>query len=356
MFQAISSRRFFVLGALAGAMLPGCGGEPAKKTSGNSNTVAAASRIRGGGSSFIGPMMELWKAAYEKTEIDYQVTGSGDGVQKLLAKERDFGCTDAPLSNDQLEKAGGPDSVLQIPLAMGAVVPVYNLPGLSEPLNFTGDLLAEIYLGKITKWNDPAIAKVNPGAKLPDLNITVCARADGSGTSHIWTSYLSLVSPTWKEKVGASTQPKWPVGQQAPKNAGVAKLVEDKVGALGYVELIYALEKKSLSNGKVQNADKSDFLAGSLESVSASAANLKEIPENLVFSLLQQAGKDSYPICGTVWLVAHTKTEVSKAEALKGFVRYATGEGQELCSKKHYAKLPKNLVEKVVASLDKLGK
>ncbi len=348
----LSTRRVFLLGILACAFLAGCGGEVGKK---NAKGSLVATRIRGGGSSFIGPIMELWKGAYEGTEVDYQVTGSGDGVQKLLAGERDFGCSDAPLTPEHIQKAGGIDAILQIPLAMGAVVPIYNLPELADPLNFTGEVLADIFLGKITKWNDPAISKLNPGANLPDTNITVCARADGSGTSHIWTSYLSLISPTWKETVGASTQPKWPVGQQAPKNAGVAKLVGDKVGAIGYVELIYALEKKTLKSGKIQNADKTAFLGASLETTGAAVANLKTIPDTLVFSLLQQPGKDSYPVCGTVWLVVQTKMEKSKAEAIKGFVQYAIGPGQALCAQKHYPLLPKVLVEKINATLSPLG-
>ncbi len=353
MIWAFTTRRVVLCGFLAGIFLTGCGGEAAKKSA---EGVLVAKRIRGGGSSFIGPIMELWKGAYEGTEVDYQVTGSGDGVQKLLAGERDFGCTDAPLTSEHIQKAGGADAILQIPLAMGAVVPIYNLPELAEPLNFTGDVLAEIFLGKISKWNDPAIAKINPGVNLPDTNITVCARADGSGTSHIWTSYLSLISPTWKDSVGASTQPKWPVGQQAPKNAGVAKLVGDKVGAIGYVELIYALEKKFLKSGKIQNADKTAFLGASLETTGAAVANLKAIPDNMVFSLLQQPGKDSYPVCGTVWLVVPAKTEKSKAEAIKGFIKYAIGPGQALCVQKHYPQLPKALVEKITASLGALGK
>lgn len=353
MIWAAVTRKVFLWGILVGIFLPGCGGDAPKK---GVDGVLVANRIRGGGSSFIGPIMELWKGAYERTEVDYQVTGSGDGVQKLLAGERDFGCTDAPLTAEHIQKAGGKDAVLQIPLAMGAVVPIYNLPDLADPLNFTGDVLAEIFLGKITKWNDPALATLNPGVKLPDTNITVCARADGSGTSHIWTSYLSLVSPTWKGSVGASTQPKWPVGQQAPKNAGVAKLVGDKVGTIGYVELIYALEKKSLKSGKIQNADKTAFLGASLETTGAAVANLKVIPDDLVFSLLQQPGKDSYPVCGTVWLVVQTKTEKSKAEAIKGFVKYAIGPGQALCVQKHYPQLPKVLVEKINSTLGALGK
>jgi len=347
----VSRRALFTCAAVSVLGALGCGGDgPGPQKTGKGG-VALASRIRGGGSSFIGPMIEVWKADYQNTEIDYQVTGSGDGVQKLIAKERDFGCTDAALTAEQIEKAGGKAEILQIPLAMGAVVPIYNLKELTAPLNFTGELLANIYLGKISKWNDPAIAAINPGVTLPDTKITVCARSDNSGTSHIFTSYLSAVSPEWKEKVGASTGPKWPVGQSGLKNAGVAKMVDENAGAIGYVELLYALDKKGLKYGKVQNSEKSAFIAGSLESVTAAAANLKEIPEDLVFSLIQQPGKDSYPICGTVWLVAFAKGEASKVEAIKDFVRYATGKGQELCGAKHYAKLPDNVVKKIAKLL-----
>lgn len=346
----LSRRMVWALILASFTLLPGCGGESPKSGTG------MASRIRGGGSSFIGPLMEVWKAEYQITEIDYQVTGSGDGVKQLLDNMRDFGCTDAPLTPEQLKKAGGPGEILQIPLAMGAVVPVYNLKEVSEPLQFTGAVLADIYLGKITKWNDPAIVAINPGVKLPDLKITVCARSDGSGTSHIFTTFLSGVSPEWKEKVGASTQPKWPVGQGAMKNAGVAKMVGENQGSLGYVELLYALENKELKSGKVQNADKSAYVAASLESVTAAASNLKEVPADLVINLILQPGKDSYPICGTVWLVAYAKGEPAKVKAITAFLEFATGKGQELCASKHYARLPKNVVDKIATVLKSLTK
>lgn len=334
----------------------GCGGEPQQKKGTGEKTAAMAERIRGGGSSFIGPMMEVWKGEFQACEVDYQVTGSGDGVTRLLEKHRDFGCTDAALSAEQLEKAGGKSAILQIPLAVGGVVPIYNLKDVSEPLNFTGELLASIYLGKITKWNDTAIAAINPGAKLPDLQINVCERSDGSGTSHIFTSYLSACSPEWKEKVGASTQPKWPVGQGAMKNAGVAKAVEEKVGSIGYVELLFALEKKELKHGKVQNSEKSAYVAGSLESVTAAAAAMKDVPDDLVLNLIQMPGKESYPICGTVWLVAYAQGDAPKLEAVKAFIRYATGKGQELCASKHYSRLPNQVVDKINKTLGESSK
>src|SRR5262249_50817907 len=221
--------------------------------------------------------------------IDYISSGSGNGVTQMIDKKNDFGCTDAPMNEEQLGKAGGPDRVLHIPLVMGGVVPVYNLPEIDRPLRFTGPILADIFLGKLKRWNDPALAKINEGVRLPDLEITVAHRSDASGTSYIWTDYLSKVSPEWRKKVGTSTEPKWPVGAGAPKNDGVAGLVSGTKGSIGYVELIYALDKKNLKYGAVQNKD-GQFLRASLESVTAAAANLKDIPEDLCFSLTNAEG------------------------------------------------------------------
>jgi phosphate transport system substrate-binding protein len=279
--------------------------------------------------------MKTWAGKYNKAkgvEIDYNSNGSGAGVSQMTEKETDFGCTDAPMNDEQLKKArdkGG--DVIHVPLVMGGVVPTYNLPDLKEPLRFTGPILAKIFLGEIKKWNDPALAAIqDKGVALPDENISVAHRSDASGTSFIFTSYLADVSPEWKEKVGASTSPKWPVGAGQPKNDGVAGLVGGTKGTIGYVELVYALNKKDLKIGSVQNA----------------AANLKNIPDDLRISLVNPDGKESYPISGTTWAVTYVKHPKDKAVALKQFLTWATHEGQDMNKELFYARIPKEIVER----------
>lgn len=311
------------------------------------------SRITGGGSSFIDPMMQKWASEYNKArgvEIDYTSSGSGNGVSQMIDKKNDFGCTDAPMNEEQLAKArnaGG--EVVHIPLAMGGVVPIYNLPDV-EKLKFTGQVLADIFLGKIKKWNDPAIAKINEGVNLPDLTIAVAHRADASGTSYAFTDYLSKVSDEWKNKVGKSTEPKWPVGQGAVKNPAVAQLVESTKGAIGYVELIYAEQNPTLKLGAVQNKA-GQFVIASLESVTASAANLKDVPDDLRFSMTDADGKDSYPISTAVWMVLYTK-QPDKASALKDLIHWLTHDGQEFTKNLHYARLPQAMVDQIGSKIE----
>jgi phosphate transport system substrate-binding protein len=337
-------RNIIALGALGllSIALLGCGGK------------GGSERITGGGSSFIAPMMKKWSAEYAKAksvEIDYTSSGSGNGVTQMIEKRIDFGCTDAPMNSEQLDKArqsGG--DVVHIPLAMGGIVAIYNLPDLDKPLRFTGEVLAQIFLGKITKWNDPALAKLNEGVKLPDLSITVAHRADASGTSYIFTDYLSKVSPEWKAKVGTSTEPKWPVGSGGVKNPAVAQIVSDTKGAIGYVELIYALEDEKLKRGLVQNKA-GEFVEASLESVTAAAANLKDVPDDLRFSMTDADGKESYPISGTVWMVLYTK-QPTKSKEFKDMIHWLTHEGQELTKTLHYARLPQEMVDRIDKKLE----
>ena len=323
--------------------LIGCGGCGGSSKSG----------ITGSGSSFVAPMMKKWSSDYRKArsvDLDYTSAGSGTGVTQMIEKRTDFGCTDAPMNAEQLDKArqaGG--DVIHVPLVMGGVVPIYNLPDI-EHIRFTGPILADIFLGKITKWNDPALAKINEGVKLPDLPITVAHRSDTSGTSYIFTDYLTKVSPEWKEKVGTSTEPKWPVGAGGQKNPGVALLVADTKGAIGYVELIYALEDPKLKRGLVQNRA-GEFVEASLESVTAAAAGLKDVPEDLRFSMTNADGKDSYPISGTVWMVLYVKQD-KKASELKELIHWLTHDGQELAKGLHYARLPKEMVDRVDKKLE----
>jgi phosphate ABC transporter phosphate-binding protein len=327
--------------AVVGSFLIGCSGN----TGGGSSK-----RLTGGGSSFVAPMMKKWAGAYQqahKVEIDYTSSGSGNGVSQMIEGNNDFGCTDAPMNDEQLKKAAGKNGdVIHVPIVMGGVVPFYNLPDVKKPLRFTGPVLADIYLGKIKKWNDDALKSLNQGIELPDTPITVARRSDASGTSFIFTDYLSKVSPEWKEKVGASTEPKWPVGVGAAKSDGVAGLVSGTPGTIGYVELIYALDKKNLSVGVVQNKA-GEFVTASLESVTAAAAGLKDVPDDLRFSLTDADGKEAYPIAGTTWMVLYVKQPADKAEKLKAMATWMTHDGQEMNKELHYARIPAALADKV---------
>jgi phosphate transport system substrate-binding protein len=323
--------------------LSGCGG-------GSGKGSLMADRLSGGGSSFVAPMMKKWASEYKKAkdiEIDYASSGSGNGVTQMIEKRNDFGCTDAPMNDEQLDKArkaGG--DVVHVPLVMGGVVPIYNLPEVEKQLKFTGPVLADIFLGKIKKWNDPALVKLNEGVTLPSTPISVNHRADASGTSYIFTDYLSKVSPEWKEKVGKSTEPKWPVGAGGVKNPAVAQLVSSTEGGIGYVELIYALEDPSkLKIGAVQN-NAGEFVTASLETVTAAAAGLKDVPDDLRFSMTDADGKESYPISGTVWMVLYTK-QPEKATTLKDMIHWLTHEGQEFAKGLHYARLPQGMVDQI---------
>jgi phosphate transport system substrate-binding protein len=325
----------------------GCGGGG----TGVGGPGGGSKRLTGGGSTFIEQMMKVWNPAYAKAhgvEVDYSGTGSGNGITSMTDRKNDFGCTDAPMTEEQMQKAKSTHGdVLHVPLVMGAVVPIYNLPEVEQPVKFTGPVLAKIYLGEIKKWNDPELAKVNDGVMLPDLDITVNNRSDASGTSFIFTDYLSKVSPEWEKKVGRSTSPKWPVGVGAPRSQGVAGAVQTTPGSIGYVELIYALsEGTKIKYGPVQNKE-GVFVLGSLESVTAAAANLKDVPDNLAFSLTNADGKDSYPISGTTWMVLYENQPKDKAKPLTDYVRWLTHEGQDMCKEKHYARLPKGIVDKI---------
>jgi phosphate transport system substrate-binding protein len=339
--------------------ISGCSGCSSSESGkgGTGNVPAAATRLNGAGSSFVNVIMTKWSKVYQdKTdmEVDYQSIGSGGGVQKLIDKTVDFGCSDAPLNEQQeaqAHEAGG--EVVHIPLLMGGVVPCYNLKDLGQPLKFTGDVLARIYLGEITKWNDPAIVELNKGLTLPDLGIAVAHRSEASGTTFILTDYLSKVSPAWKEKVGKSLDVRWPCGVGIKDNAGLAGHVQRTEGAIGYVELIYAL-KQNIPYGSVRNAAGEDVQA-SLQSVTAAGdAMIKDIPADLKYSLTNAEGKASYPLAGTVWAVVFVKQPKEKLKPLVDFLRWATHEGQELAPDLQYATLPAKLVERVDAKLSQI--
>ncbi|MCI0700635.1 MAG: phosphate ABC transporter substrate-binding protein PstS [Planctomycetia bacterium] len=320
----------------------------------------------GEGSSFVDPMMQRWAELYKQktgVTIQYTKSGSSAGVREFMSKRVMFGGTDAYLTEAQLLVAkgeGGP--VLHIPLVMGAVVATYNLPTVDKPLQFKGGVLADIYLGKITRWNHPAIANNNPGVKLPDLEIKVVHRKEGSGTTFIWTDYLCKVSGEWKAGPNRDNSVKWPIGRPAEGNAGVAREVKANVGAIGYVEPSYALDE-NLPVALVQNRE-NRFIAPSPESVTAAATGkLKElvnekeaegIPADLRFTLTNAPGKDSYPICGTTWAVVFQNQKGESGEELKKFLRWVVHDGQAYVAEMKYAPLPAELIPRVDALLDKI--
>jgi len=312
--------------------------------------------LRGGGSTFIRPVLEQWASIYEKqtgVKIEYSAVGSTKGVDGLVSNFLDFGCTDAFLSDEQLAEAGS--EILHIPLAIGAVVPVSNVTndaGEPLPLRFTGAMLASIYLGKVKKWNDPAIAVSNPGRTLPDVEITVVHRRDGSGTTAIWTDYLSQTSSVWQTQVGHGNKVQWPVGIAAEKNDGVADTVSRTAGAIGYVELTYALAN-GLSVGQVKNQSGA-FVEPSVDGISAAAASLRVIPADLRYGLVDAAGTGSYPIVGTCWVVLRADQTGERGTALVQFLRWATTEGQMHLASLHYGRLPTEFSERITTLLGKV--
>jgi phosphate transport system substrate-binding protein len=322
--------------------------------SGAPGTVRADT-LNGSGSSFVKPIMDKWARTYEqekKTRVDYIAVGSGAGVRQLLEKVTDFACSDAPLTNAQMEtakKANG--EVIHIPLVMGGVVPAYNLKDVDKPIRFTGKVLADIYLGKIKKWNDAALQEINPGLDLPDLDITVVYRADASGSTAIFTDFLTKVSPDWKQQVGTGTTVKWPTGLGAPRTDGMANQIGKTPGAIGYLELVFALQKK-MKFGSVKNKE-GNYVLASLEGVTAAAeAALTDIPEDLRFSLTNAPGKESYPICGTTWAIVHVQQPEDRGKEVVSFLRWVTHDGQEYVTDLYYARLPRGLVERLDKRLE----
>jgi phosphate transport system substrate-binding protein len=313
---------------------------------------AAGLLINGAGATFPFPIYSKWFSEYNKLHPDlkfnYQSIGSGGGIKQFTDGTVDFGASDAPMKDDQIAKA--PD-VVHIPTVLGADVVAYNLPGVAA-LRFSPDTLANIFLGKITKWNDPAIAADNPGVKLPDQAISVARRSDGSGTTFIFTDYLSKISPEWKTKVGSGTSVNWPVGLGGKGNEGVTGIVKSTPGSLGYVELIYAIQQK-LAVADIKNREGS-FVKPSLESITAAAAGV-EVPADYRVSITNPAGKASYPIAGFTYLLVHKDAkDKAKGVALVNFLKWALTDGQALATPLDYAPLPKSLQERVLKTIDGL--
>jgi phosphate transport system substrate-binding protein len=314
-----------------------------------------ATTLNGAGATFPYPIYSKWFNEYNKlhpdVQINYQSIGSGGGIKQLQQGTVDFGASDMPLNDEQLKQM--PLEVLQLPTVLGSVVPAYNLPEIKAELKFPPQVLAGIYLGQITKWNDKAITAANPGINLPDKPIIVIHRSDGSGTTFVFTDYLSKVSPEWKSKVGSSTSVSWPVGLGGKGNEQVAGLVRQQEGALGYVELIYALQNK-IAFGSVQNAA-GQFVKASLQSTTAAAASLKEMPDDFRVSITNPAGKDAYPISSfTYLLIPRQWKEGSKATIMVDFLNWMLAHGEAMAQQLDYAPLPKAIQEKERAAIKQI--
>src|SRR5215470_665944 len=311
-------------------------------------------QIDGAGATFPFPIYSKWFSEYNKlhpdVEVNYQSIGSGGGIRQLTQQTVFFGATDGPMTDEQLKLAPGP--ILHLPTVLGGVVPVYNIPGVTAELKFTGSVLADIYLGKIRKWNDPGIAKLNPGVRLPATDVTVVHRSDGSGTTYILVDYLAKVSPEFKSQVGVNTSVKWPTGVGGKGNEGVSGLVTQTPGSIGYVELIYALQNK-ISFGSVQNAT-GTFVKASVDTVTkAAAASAATMPADFRVSITNAMGQDAYPISSFTWILLYQNpTDKASGKAMVDFMRWAATDGQKYCADLGYAPLPDSLVKLVQASLD----
>ena len=312
--------------------------------------------VTGAGATFPYPLYSKWFYEYSNAHpgvnFNYQSIGSGGGIRQITAGTVDFGATDAPMKNEDMAKLPGP--ILHIPTAIGAVTVVYNLGGVKSGLKLTPDALANIYLGKITRWNDPQIASQNPGVKLPGEEIVVAHRSDGSGTTDIFTNFLSTVNQEWKEKVGRGKSVKWPVGLGGKGNEGVAGVVKQTPGAIGYVELAYATQNK-MTVAAVRNREGA-FILPSLESTSEAAAGAaKTMPADYRVALVDAPGNGSYPICGFTWLLVYKdQKDQAKGKALVSFLKWAMHDGQKMNAPLLYAPIPKPVVEKVDATLKQI--
>jgi phosphate transport system substrate-binding protein len=320
----------------------------------------AALSITGAGATFPSPMYSKWFDEYQKknseVQINYQSIGSGGGIKQVTEGTVDFGASDVPMTDEQLkafqEKHGF--GILHFPTVLGAVVPTYNIPGVNAALNFTPEALAGIFLGKITKWNDPAIAAANKGVTLPAGDIVVVHRAEGSGTSFIWTDYLSKVSDEWKNKVGKGAAINWPVGLGGKGNEGVTGQIKNTPNSIGYVELIYAVSN-NIPYGNIKNSSGS-FVKAELATVTAAAAGAaKSMPDDFRVSITDAPGKNAYPISSFTWLLIPEKfSDGAKRDALKGFVKWMLTDGQNYTEQLSYAKLPKEVVAKEEKALAKV--
>ena len=317
-------------------------------------SALAATQLTGAGATFPYPLYSKWISDFQKdhpdTQINYQSIGSGGGIAQFTKKTVDFGATDSPMTNEQIAKVEGP--VVHVPTALGAVVLATNLPGVTARLKLTGEVVADLFLGKITQWNDARIVALNPGTAMPNQPVMIVHRSDGSGTSAVFTDYLAKVSPDWKSKVGAGTAVNWPVGLGGKGNEGVAGLIKQTPGAMGYVELIYATNNQmpvALLRNRAGN-----YVDPSPRTVTAAAAaNANSIPADFRVSITDSAGKDAYPISSFTYLLVgkSLKLGADKGKALLSFLNWALTDGQKTAEGLSYAPLPAELAKKVRAAV-----
>ena len=308
--------------------------------------------LNGAGATFPYPMYSKWFSEYQKVkpdvQINYQSIGSGGGIRQVLAGTVDFGASDGPMSDEQLGQAK--TKILHIPTVLGAVVPAYNIPGVTGEIKFTPDILSGIFLSKISNWNDPAIAKVNPGVNFPNQPIIVVHRSDGSGTTYIFTDYLSKVSKEWQSVAGKGTSVKWPVGLGGKGNEGVAGMIRQMSGSVGYIELIYAVQNK-IAYGTVKNAA-GNFVKADLDSTTAAAASVKSMPADFRVSITNPLGKDAYPIASFTWLLIPEKAkDPARGKMIADFLAWMVDEGQKMTTQLTYAPLPASVAEKVKVAI-----
>ncbi len=320
---------------------------------GLSASASAQMMINGAGATFPYPIYSKWFDEYAKVDpsvrFNYQSIGSGGGQKQILAQTVDFGASDGPMSDENLGKA--PGKILHIPTVAGAVVITYNLDG-NPALKLDGETIADIFLGKIKKWNDPKIAASNPGTKFPDKEIVVVHRSDGSGTTFIFTDYLSKISAEWKEKAGNNTSVNWPTGIGGKGNEGVAGQVKQTPGALGYVELIYATQNK-MPHAEVKNSA-GKFVKPSLESITAATATA-QIPDDFRFSMTNAPGESAYPIAGATWLLVYEQQkDAAKGRKLVEFLKWAAKDGEKMAKDLEYAPLPQSLQQRVLKRIDEI--
>jgi phosphate transport system substrate-binding protein len=308
--------------------------------------------LNGAGATFPYPIYSKWFSEYNKlhpdVQINYQSIGSGGGIRQVLNGTVDFGASDGPMTDEQLKEAK--TKILHIPTVMGAVVPAYNVPGVSAEIKFTPEALAGIFLGKIQKWNDAAITSANPEVKFPDQSIIVIYRSDGSGTTFIFTDYLSKISKDWASTVGKGTSVKWPGGLGGKGNEGVAGQVRQLQGSIGYVELIYAVQNK-ITYGSVKNAA-GNFVKASLDGVTEAAASAPAMPADFRVSITNAPGKTAYPISSFTWLlIPEQSKDPKKGKIIADFLNWMVTDGQNMTSQLSYAPLPASVVEKVKAAI-----
>ena len=317
--------------------------------------VAAGPLINGAGATFPYPIYSKWFSEFHKQnqsiEINYQSIGSGGGIKQLIAKTVDFGASDAPMSDAELKAA--PSPILHVPTVLGAVVITYNLPDAKKPLRLTSDVLADIFMGKITKWNDPRLVALNPGATLPAKDVVVVSRADSSGTTYVFTDYLAKAAPEWKAKVGSGKAVKWPVGMAQKGNEGVTGQIKNTPGSIGYVELVYAASEK-MPMAELKNRA-GEFAAPSLKSVeSAAAGALKAMPSDYRISIVDSDGKGAYPISSFTYLLVYKTMPKEKGAEIVQFLRWAMKDGQAMAAGLNYAPMPPALVKKVEVTINSI--